>query len=256
MRQTISERRLAANRANARKSTGPRTAAGKQRVSQNACRHRLYSKIHTVDPAFAAFNHQRAISISAQYADPALRQLHYQLWIEHGYCELAFSIQDELYAQANAAYPGDPDFANYAVLCQESLLLALQRFQNRHTRRFDSLVVNIHKLNQDAAKSKKQSQATAAARQQAAEFKEIERIKATAAQTTPRTPSACPPASPSNVFSNKQTHQQPLPSNKSPEIKRTNPPQSAAPRHNNLSDIDQFTPLPLRSPPPSRPQAA
>lgn len=33
----ISERRLAANRANALKSTGPRTPAGKQRVSQNAC---------------------------------------------------------------------------------------------------------------------------------------------------------------------------------------------------------------------------
>jgi hypothetical protein len=35
---TISTRRLAANRANARKSTGPRTPEGKQRVALNACR--------------------------------------------------------------------------------------------------------------------------------------------------------------------------------------------------------------------------
>jgi len=37
----ITERRLAANRRNARASTGPRTAAGKARVAQNARRHGL-----------------------------------------------------------------------------------------------------------------------------------------------------------------------------------------------------------------------
>src|SRR4051812_6559710 len=36
-----SERRIAANRANARRSTGPRTAAGKLRAIQNARRHGL-----------------------------------------------------------------------------------------------------------------------------------------------------------------------------------------------------------------------
>ena len=252
----ISERRLAANRANARKSTGPRTAAGKQRVAQNACRHRLYSKIHTLDPAFAAFNHERALTMSAQYADPALRQLHYQLWIEHGYCELAFSIQDDLYAQSNAAYPDDAEFANYAVLCQESLLLALQRFQNRHTRRFDSLVVTIHKFNQNAAKSKNQTQAAAAARQQAAEIDEIERIKATAAQAAPRPQSSCPPESRNAAFSNKQTHRQPLPPNKSCQIEQTNPLNPPAPRRDNLICIDQFNRVPLRPPPLTRAQAA
>jgi hypothetical protein len=35
----VSARRVAANRANARKSTGPRTAAGKRRVSRNALKH-------------------------------------------------------------------------------------------------------------------------------------------------------------------------------------------------------------------------
>jgi hypothetical protein len=36
-----SERQIAANRGNARKSTGPRSGAGKQRASQNAYRHGL-----------------------------------------------------------------------------------------------------------------------------------------------------------------------------------------------------------------------
>jgi hypothetical protein len=38
-KKPLSARRLAANRANARKSTGPRTAAGKRRVSRNALKH-------------------------------------------------------------------------------------------------------------------------------------------------------------------------------------------------------------------------
>ena len=45
---TVSERKLAANRANAQRSTGPRTAAGKARSSLNALRHGILAR--------AAFN--------------------------------------------------------------------------------------------------------------------------------------------------------------------------------------------------------
>jgi hypothetical protein len=38
-KKPLSEARLAANRANARKSTGPKTAAGKLRSAANACQH-------------------------------------------------------------------------------------------------------------------------------------------------------------------------------------------------------------------------
>jgi hypothetical protein len=41
--KTISARKLAANQANAKKSSGPRTAAGKQRSSENSFKHGLYS---------------------------------------------------------------------------------------------------------------------------------------------------------------------------------------------------------------------
>ena len=46
------ERQIAANRCNARKSTGPRSRAGKSRASRNAYRHGLSRSIGT-DTVFA-----------------------------------------------------------------------------------------------------------------------------------------------------------------------------------------------------------
>ena len=51
--KSISARKLAANQANARKSIGPRTEAGKQRSSQNSFKHGLYAAdtvLSTDDP--------------------------------------------------------------------------------------------------------------------------------------------------------------------------------------------------------------
>jgi hypothetical protein len=47
-----SERKIAANRQNARRSTGPRTAAGKKRVSRNAIRHGLARSV-LADPSLS-----------------------------------------------------------------------------------------------------------------------------------------------------------------------------------------------------------
>src|SRR5438552_2753171 len=46
----VSERKRQANRLNAQKSTGPRSAEGKDKVSQNALTHGLTAEKHTVLP--------------------------------------------------------------------------------------------------------------------------------------------------------------------------------------------------------------
>jgi hypothetical protein len=48
-KKTMSPASIAANRANARKSTGPRTRSGKLKSSFNALRHGLYSEKYMVD---------------------------------------------------------------------------------------------------------------------------------------------------------------------------------------------------------------
>ncbi len=46
----MTDRQLAANRANAQRSTGPRTEGGKSRSRLNAVKHNLYSKVHIATP--------------------------------------------------------------------------------------------------------------------------------------------------------------------------------------------------------------
>jgi hypothetical protein len=48
------EKQIAANRANAKRSTGPKTAAGRARSSRNAYRHGLSLELPLADPAFRA----------------------------------------------------------------------------------------------------------------------------------------------------------------------------------------------------------
>jgi hypothetical protein len=64
-----SERRIAANRINARKSRGPRTAAGKSKASRNAWRHGL-SRISYLNPAVSEKIAVMAKAICGEDAEP------------------------------------------------------------------------------------------------------------------------------------------------------------------------------------------
>ncbi len=71
----ISLKRLAANRANALKSTGPRSNAGKRRVAQNACKHHLYARKFDLPDAWEQHALRQAEEFCRDIADPELRPL-------------------------------------------------------------------------------------------------------------------------------------------------------------------------------------
>jgi len=148
----ISERRLAANRANARKSTGPRTPEGKRRVSQNACRHRLYARLHTLTPHYQAFLHDRAHRNTIHIQDPVLRALRYEFFIASGYEELLWANQDSLLNYWVAECQGDPYEANVNYFSDETSLEALHRFHAHHAHRMDAILKALIRYSRFAAK--------------------------------------------------------------------------------------------------------
>ncbi|MGC4052290.1 MAG: hypothetical protein QM757_23400 [Paludibaculum sp.] len=99
-RQPISERRLAANRANAQKSTGPRTAEGKRRVAQNACRHNLYSKLHHLPEEIADLLYRKALEETADIADPRFRALFVHRLMLRGHERRLLQLEGKLWAEA------------------------------------------------------------------------------------------------------------------------------------------------------------
>jgi hypothetical protein len=80
---TVSLRRIESNRRNSQKSTGPKTAAGKKRVSRNAVRHGFFSK-------FLLIHHPDGKESQAEYDDfyDGVRK-HYQPvgWLEEAWGE-------------------------------------------------------------------------------------------------------------------------------------------------------------------------
>jgi hypothetical protein len=85
-RRPISERKLQANRANAKKSTGPKTSAGKAAVRRNALKHGLRSNMLSVRPdeCTERFNDMllsiESIGESTTIEEETLRQEIASLW--------------------------------------------------------------------------------------------------------------------------------------------------------------------------------
>ena len=78
----MTEKKLAANRANARLSKGPITPAGKEKVSRSACKHHLYARKHLLPPVWEDRIWARILPLVADIADP----IEHQLKTEIAYC--------------------------------------------------------------------------------------------------------------------------------------------------------------------------
>ena len=152
----LSEKRLAANRANAQKSTGPRTQQGKQTVSKNATTHALTA---TPDPTlFQDPNYSsRLYELTKEFRpqSPSQTYLVEQLALIGHKLDQIPQIESHLLAQTAAS---NPQFAISnpqslpSLIAQELLqdkptpLTRLYDLQRRLQSRFQSIIRQIHQL--------------------------------------------------------------------------------------------------------------
>ena len=131
-----SEKQLAANRANAQKSTGPTTAEGKNRSRINATRHNLTGQVAALtEPdrvAFDAFSHNLLCDLEPRGAMEL--QLATRIVSDSWRLNRASAIEDNLYAVSHyLGEIGDPDnhpqiedaFHNAGTFAQQAKTLQL-----------------------------------------------------------------------------------------------------------------------------------
>ncbi|MBN9658072.1 MAG: hypothetical protein J0H49_07830 [Acidobacteria bacterium] len=129
-KQPISERRLAANRANAQRSTGPRTPEGKRRVSQNASRHNLYSKFHRLPGEIEDLLYRKALEETADIADPRFRALFVHRLILRGHERRLLQLEGKLWAEALRVNNGIVPYASLWI--RENQAEVIQAFGRYH----------------------------------------------------------------------------------------------------------------------------
>ncbi|QOY88674.1 hypothetical protein [Paludibaculum fermentans] len=125
---TISEKRLAANRANARKSTGPRTAAGKAASCGNARRTGAYSANHQMPARIETHFRALAEAATRDIANPQRRALSFELQMLQGHARLHESRERALFNAGLEYGRGNEAVATQWVLRQVGFIQALNRY--------------------------------------------------------------------------------------------------------------------------------
>jgi hypothetical protein len=170
-RKATSQRRIDANRRNARKSTGPRTAAGKKRVAQNAITHGLFSQTSPVLPyenkweyealADAMVRDLRPVGILQREIVTQITQLCWKLRripaIEQAMLEAQVGEMQKQFARD---YPKDVEFPQptAAMLIAAQFMMSgdrpferLEQYQLRLQRSLQSAQRHLHKLREQTA---------------------------------------------------------------------------------------------------------
>ena len=128
-----SDRKIAANRQNSQRSTGPRTALAKKRIRRNALRHGLAAAIVNA-PGMSAETNHLAQAICGSDAGPAQRE-QAQIIAQ---CELLLlrvraaraKIFEEISLKAPVQRSDEPSVFSHPTSCLEQLL-RLERYERR-----------------------------------------------------------------------------------------------------------------------------
>jgi hypothetical protein len=124
------EKQIAANRANAQKSTGPKTAAGKLKSSRNAYRHGLSCPFR-FDPSFDPLFSTKADAISRGLMGEGEREYNLRLATEFVLAQL--ELQRTRSTRTGLMETFDPNRPDVGVLLR---LAALDRYERyAHTKR-------------------------------------------------------------------------------------------------------------------------
>jgi hypothetical protein len=116
-----SEKQIRANRANAKRSSGPKTAAGRFRSSRNALRHGLSLPLDT-DPAASMRVRRMAQLLVADGAAPMQTMAAYEMAQAHAQLQRVGAVRSRLMANLDFASPN---------LKQMRRLAALERYQRQ-----------------------------------------------------------------------------------------------------------------------------
>ena len=121
-----SERKIRANRANSRASTGPKTAHGRARVARNALRHALSLPVHS-DPALSEEVEAFAREIIGTDANAEMQELARRIAEPHIDLRRVRHARHQLISEALS----DPDYESEVMLRTKSALVI------RYAQRFD-----------------------------------------------------------------------------------------------------------------------
>ena|ERR1043166_5388536 len=125
-----SPERIAANRRNARASTGPRTAAGKRKVAANALRHGLAASVP--DCAMTAMAARIATALAGEQSSPGRRALIAPIAEAQAEIWRARTARAALINLATANLPGDAEQREAEAIAQSVLeLMRLDVYERR-----------------------------------------------------------------------------------------------------------------------------
>ncbi|HEY3440495.1 MAG TPA: hypothetical protein VGK29_07080 [Paludibaculum sp.] len=133
----VTDRKIAANRANAQKSTGPRAPERKARSSRSACRHCDNARTHCVTESWDRGFRDHAIFITCGTANPARRAIELDFVFHHLWAERLAAQESNILANCLQRFLDDPQCAAHLFAFNpgsRALQHHLQRVERKATR--------------------------------------------------------------------------------------------------------------------------